>query len=303
MENSVFVKEINDSFSCHVEEEEYSVPFSEKTKLQIVQIWGVYCRGNLVNGDCARLITIDYSDGRAELVLGRTDFFSFIISNVIRRHFSLFKEYAIQAVSEAERQRLITALDSYYRGIEEANCFDDALSSDLSNSLAVSILIKTKTGVMLSKRSSSVGVSPGYCSTSVTGIVSAEDLNDENPILSCATRELKEELGLVVSRECLTVKCLAMGKEKLQPVVLLECNLNDTIGSVKTNFEIESLKEFSYSNIFSILKQERFTEVAQYQLMESVKEHYLSQINITKLLSLILVIALIVLICYECWFN
>ena len=296
MENSVFVKEIDSNFSCRVEEEEYSVPFSEKTKLQIVQIWGMYCRGNLINGDCARLITVDYSEGRTELVLGKTDFFSFIISNVIRRHFSMFKEYAKQVVSGDEGQHLIATLDSYYRGIEEVNCFDSVLSSDLSNSLAVSILIKTKTGVLLSKRSSSVGVSPGYYSTSVTGVVGAEDLSGDNPILGCAVRELKEELGLAVSKECLTVKCLAMGKEKLQPVVLLECTLDGAVSSVETNFEIESLKEFSYGSIFPILKQERFTEVAQYQLMESVKEYYLSQISITKLLSLVLTVALIVLV-------
>ena len=108
--------------------------------------------------------------------------------------------------------------------INESNIssVEDILSNThLANTLGVSVLVKDITGrYCMVLRNKDLAVGAGLLSVTVTGAIDGTDYKNEDPIISCAQRELKEELGL---EDCtLTPRYIAFSKNKLQPICIID---------------------------------------------------------------------------------
>ena len=150
---------------------------------------------------------------------------------------------------------------------------EDVLAiNELANIITVSVLLEDKDGnVLLVKRGSKVAVSSGMFATACAGSLSEEDYNECNPFISCAKRELKEELNLVCD---LHVDKIVISKQKLQPAVLLSGKVNKSfrdlyetmIFASDFNEENQTLFAVPKDKLHSVVMHYQFTDVAAYQL-------------------------------------
>lgn len=164
--------------------------------------------------------------------------------------------------------------------------FNQILAIDeLANIVAVSVLLQDSTGrYLIVHRGNKAAISSGNFATSCAGSVSKEDLQDENPFIACAKRELKEELNL----ECdLKVDGVVISRQKIQPAVLLSGTLDFTFEETydamiaAEDFHEENSELFAVprEKFVGIVKHYQFTDIAAYQLAGGVK-HWILRIPV-----------------------
>ena len=148
----------------------------------------------------------------------------------------------------------------------------------LANAVAVSISIIDSEGrALVVERGYEVGIGAGKFSTTCTGSLIDEDIREKDPIMSCALRELKEELCLTCD---LNIDELVIVKDKLQPVVLLSGTINepfeDILQYIKNapDFYKENLRLYAVPmhKLNAIVHRYDFTDAAAYQLTDEYYE-------------------------------
>lgn len=204
------------------------------------------------NGSTVRLESLKMcSDGSILLGCSTLDFYSFLSSNML--------------VGSIE-------LDSH-NFTNYITCFY------LANSIAVSVLIYDSDYVLLTKRSSKVSLSPQTIGVSVTGGVTAEDLQTSDCLRSAVVTEVKEELGLELEFNQVQVVGLYISRDKLQPVAICFVKVSDlTILDLRgsdTTFEVESFIKVPFSEL-TALNLKGSTDTSRFQLDYFITENSLN---------------------------
>ena len=97
----------------------------------------------------------------------------------------------------------------------------------LSNDTTVSVMVKDREGnYLLARRGAKVAVGTSLLSTTVTGSVDGDDIDEENPIKNAVIREVEEELHIQPEDIEVEIIGIFMGDIKLQPVFICNATYN-----------------------------------------------------------------------------
>ena len=161
-----------------------------------------YQTPNLFNGSCVRLDSL--VNGHA--VISPVCFYDFLCCNIVGIHNK--DPLAWAKMSQVLEQ---------YRPI---NAFTSVLNiKELPNIIGVSTLLHDiDNNYLLVERNTQMSIGSGLFACTSSGSLCVDDTVYNNPIVGCALRELKEELGI----QCqLAIEGACIPIQKLQPIVLL----------------------------------------------------------------------------------
>lgn len=236
---------------------------------------------NLTNGKCVRLDSV--TDGVFKL--SQVRFFDFMTTNLIAMPGnvavpSLGSQVIDGLTSDVAKEvnRLENRVRTSLYG-QRQDTFEDVLAiNELANIVTVSVVLTDCTGrSLIVRRGNKVAVGSGNFATSCAGSVAVDDLTTDNPFLSCAERELKEELNL----ECkLIMTDLVISKQKLQPAVLFAGTISESFEEVydkmihARDFRAENAELFAVPSaaLPGAVKNYQFTDVAAFQLAGGVDD-------------------------------
>ncbi|WP_416147507.1 hypothetical protein ACM26V_14865 [Salipaludibacillus sp. HK11] len=248
-------------------------PFSSLEKIKMVDLFSEANGVRAFNGKSVRLDRIRNRGDVTCVDIAIVDFFDFISTTLVYYQRDALIDYC-ESHDKCDELELIKKLIRSMNEIGSHSSFQDIIhKKELSNILAVSVLIEDVNGdVGVIHRSEKVAVSSGIFSVSATGALDEIDYYADNPIMSCAKREVEEELN--IRGDALVFDELVMSKQKLQPVALLSLKLEqswkDIISSIKSaeDFHKETQKIYAVpsARLVDFLGTETFTEVATYQL-------------------------------------
>ena len=229
----------------------------------------------LFNGRVVRLDAIEDSTA----ILSEVKFFDFMTTNLVIKPNNRAKKSALASLYAAcfsDHVKQVMKLEHRVKAAimgQPRKTFDNVIAiKELANIVTVSVLIRDCTGrALLVHRGNKVAISSGSFATSCAGSVDVQDLETANPFLSCAQRELKEELNLVCS---LHFDSLVISKQKLQPAALfsgcIDCHFEDVyqqmISAPDYREETCALFAVPADCLKSIVKKYQFTDVAAFQL-------------------------------------
>lgn len=155
----------------------------------------------------------------------------------------------------------------------------DALSiKPLANIITVAILLEDSTGrVGIVRRSISVAISSGQFSVTAAGTPTASDFDSENPIISCAKRELQEELN--ITGVDFNFDGLVISKQKMQPVFMLSAKLGTTwediypsiVSARDFKFEVQNIIVLSPEKALSMIHKVTMTDASAYHIYKYAK--------------------------------
>lgn len=220
---------------------------------------------NSFNSSSLRLENVEFDDTSnfVTINLSKTDFYSLLTSNILYS-----KEITVDN----------KIIDSKVKCLKNQDVSDfNVLSKEnFSNNLAISVMIEDKfSKKMIVKRSSKVVIGNSLLSVAVTGAVDYLDILYENPIFESVKRELKEELGILVSVKNINLDGIYIGPVKLQPVALCSVKLDVAFEELNlcgkdTGFEVDE--------IYLITEQE-LEDYLEYPMTEASKFQIQAQIN------------------------
>lgn len=255
---------------------DFKIPFSIEEKERIIELWGKYKNGIYFNTDNIRLQDIEDLDGRTIISVSKTDFFSLVIANIIRSQIDEFKAF-IQSDFDSEYEiYLVNKLTKYYAGFGEHSDFISLIrSGDMPNAMAVSVLlIDSEDNILLVKRTGKVAIGANLYSVTSTGAIDSDDWSANDIIKNCAVRELEEELNIRISTEQMDVPAIVAGKNKQQPIAIVNAYLDEPVRDYIRNvekgsdfsLEVEKIHLCRRNDIADIVKEQMFTEAAEYHL-------------------------------------
>ena len=229
----------------------------------------------LFNGCTVRLDSLQ--NGTA--ILSKVGFFDFMTTNLIIKPNNSAKRSAMANMYSAlfsDQVKQVMRLEQRVKAAvidQPRKTFDDVIAiRELANIITVSVLIKDCTGrALLVHRCNKVAVSSGSFATSCAGSLDERDLAADNPFLSCAQRELKEELNL----ECrLHLDNIVISKQKLQPAALFSGKIESRFEDIyqqmisAPDYKEENCELFAVppENLNGVVKKYQFTDVAAFQI-------------------------------------
>lgn len=235
----VFLEAIGETRTCLVPSSFRPFFTPEERSLIAGQYGGVR-----FNGETVRLEGLEQEVGRLELLLSPSCYFDLLSTNLLLSTDT--SRWSSEAQGLQKRIRKASGADDLRR--DPTRILACPL---LANDIAVSILLHTPDGrFLLARRSSAVALSAGSFSVSATGALDERDLHAENPVLSCACREVEEELGLSVHEEDLAFRGIFIGPAKLQPIALVDGEVT-SFQDISTNFEVVELLSVTRAELAS----------------------------------------------------
>lgn len=205
--------------------------FTQDERSLIVSQYG----GTRFNGETVRLEGIKERDGQLDLLLSPSCYFDLLSTNLLLS--ATASQWSPEARQLQERLRNEANIEELQR--KPLRILSNPL---LANDLAVSILLHTPDRhFLLARRSGAVALSAGSFSVSATGALDERDPHAGNPVLSCACREMEEELGLNVHEGDFAFRGIFIGSAKLQPIALVDAEVPSFEG-IRTNFEVAGLQ-------------------------------------------------------------
>ena len=220
---NVYVKEITKPYNfkkqLHGNFKSYLL---ENEKKEIIEFM-LKKRSHLFNGDVIRLDKfIEYREC-IDMYISPLSYFDSLVTNMLYHKYS---EKALE-LGDTQEERIIKS--SICR-IAEAGVsdFESIIDNEnLANTIAVSCLIADASGKYgLVSRNQKVAIGKGLMGVTVTGAVDGTDYIMDDPILSCAKREAKEELGVMI-RDA-KVCAIVISSKKLQPIFIVDAFIDDT---------------------------------------------------------------------------
>lgn len=241
----------------------------------IIEHYRTFKKGNLHNGYCVRLEDM-YND---ILNISLITFYDFVITTAIRLDFNSFYNY-LKDIKDEKALKIVHKLYDYFKSLK-INSFKDVIKqNNLANVLAISLMVKCSDDrYLIVQRNNKNILGNGIYSVSVTGAVDGLDFESSNPIISCAWRELYEELGLMVDENDFTIKELAMGKMKKQPTAIV--NVSTLLDSKSIITQSKYAKDFNkeLSNIVALNKEELFLLLVNKDVnLTEVARHHINSI-------------------------
>ena len=191
--------------------------------------------GTRFNGKTVRLEGLEQAGGQLELLLSPSCYFDLLSTNLLLS--ATASQWSPEARQLQERLRNEVNIEELQR--KPLRILSNPL---LANDLAASILLHTPDRhFLLARRSGAVALSAGSFSVSATGALDERDLHAENPVLSCACREMEEELGLNVHEGDFAFRGIFIGSAKLQPLSLVDAEVPSFEG-IRTNYEVAGFR-------------------------------------------------------------
>lgn len=254
----------------------FKFPFSNNAKQLIIDMWSSYKKCKLFNSDSVSVIDIQRKNNEDIVVLAKTDFYSLLITNIIRSQVKSFNEFVNSEYHDKEHLKAMEELLLFYATLAECNSFIDLIKNGgLSNTLAISLQVVDRFGnALFTKRTSKVGIGQNMYSVTVTGTVDVNDLKADDPIKCCACRELKEELNLDISPESINLISFVAGIDKKQPIAIMTASVDFNLKTQLMNvhegidftFEVEKAFVCKIKQIKDLLDSQEFSEAADYHL-------------------------------------
>lgn len=214
-----------------------------------------YKTPNLFNGSCVRLDNIQSGVG----YLSPVSFYDFLCCNIVGFHNK----------DDLAWPKLQQRISKY----GELDSFEKVLRiKELPNIIGVSVLLHDiNNDYLLVERNTAVSVGSGLFACSASGSMGCEDLVYYNPIVGCATRELKEELNLKCN---LYVQSIVMPIQKMQPIALLTGVVSRPwrelipymIKGEDFSLENSRLLVVPKDKLLSIISLYKFTDAASYHI-------------------------------------
>lgn len=254
-------------------------PFSMEERERLVRLFEEKGKVHVFNGYSIRLDAIRNEEDVTIMEISEVEFFDFLTTTMIYNQSEAFLRYC----EEHGRPREKDLIDRLCRDVEQTGgkpSFEKIIgSSVLSNIIAVSILIEDKHGnVGLVHRSKNVAISTGLFSVTATGSVDEQDFGADHPLVSCAIRELKEELNLNLGTDEMVLDEIVMSKYKLQPIALFRCRLDrsweeltgDLFAAKDFHVETQEFYSVPVPVLAQFLYSETFTDAAAYQMFNRI---------------------------------
>ncbi len=246
----------------------------------IIPIYKKFKKGSLFNSAAIRLDNI-FEDGEdIVLELSKIEFYDFILTNILLMQINEFIEFVEKNKFPDNVLLILKNLELNMKKERNINKLEDIVKiNELSNVLAVSILVRDKNQkYILVKRSNATIIGNEFYGVTATGSVDGEDFDSHNPLLNCAQRELKEELNLNVNQCDMNIVGLVAGKNKLQPIAIIDVELNCEVESILENVsgakdytkEINEIIIVSKEKLREVIYRGRYTEAAEYHIMQHI---------------------------------
>lgn len=259
-------------------DEKYKLPFSDNEKDVIIEVWEEFKEGIFFNGDNIGLCDIRTDKDKTIMVIGHTDFYSLLVTNIINSQIQEFEKCFRSQYKDDEHRKILMKLLDYYEKLQKQNYknFRDLIrNGGLANALAVSVLLRDRENdVLLTRRTSKVAIGKNLYSVTATGALDQSDWEQKDPIIACAVRELKEELNINISCDAFEIKSIVAGVKKKQPVAIVNVTVDHGLSDLLENasnsedydFEVKDMYICPAENIAGIIQENRFTEAAEYHL-------------------------------------
>lgn len=254
--------------------------FSDIERDQLIQLYSEKNNAKPFNGKSIRLDHIKNFDNSTIIEISEIEFFDFLSTTMIYNQKDSFIDYCDKHNKKKEKT-LIEKICHVVDRIKDDPSFEEIIGvNELSNILAVSILIEDKNGeVGLLHRSKNVAVSSGIFSVTATGSLDEQDYDKENPFISCAMRELEEELN--IHPDTIVLDEIVMSKHKLQPIALFQLKLEQSwkelVPTIKAardfNQETQEIYSVPISALSQFLYAETFTDAAAYQIFTKLNRN------------------------------
>lgn len=232
---------------------------------------------HLFNGTTIRLNGIADNDDKLLLSISKATYFDSIASNMVYHKYH-DKLNTLDNSCKVENDIIKVVANINNAGIDG---FEAVLSNHfLANTIAVSVLVRdTSNMYCLVFRANTLAVGAGLLSVTVTGALDESDYDTDDPVISCAARELLEELGIVASS--FTVDSIAISKTKLQPIFIVNAEVTNTWENVISTFdsakdyskEIANYVIASVTDLKKIMNENQMTDAARYHL-ESILSRF-----------------------------
>lgn len=221
------------------------------------------------------------------LELSLIEFFDFISSNMINMNIDKFKKDCISSSKDVE---LLSKISMSIASDKIKSYKDIIDNSYLANIIAVSVLVEDKDGNLgFVKRGNKLAIGSGFLGVTCTGSLDNIDFFEDNPIISCVKRELKEELNIIPNG--IEITNIIFSKTKLQPIFTVSCKIKERFADIINNIQNAVDYKIEIKNFYSVpkkylkefIKDEQLTDVAKWQIEEIIDNTPQSKDAIKKL--------------------
>lgn len=247
----------------------------EQDREPLMDAYRAYKNGRLFNAETVCINAISRNEQKdPEIHICKGDFYSFVLSNLIALDTGGFTAFLMRSpqwsyLLDTVQKMQETAHGRTFRSLKEM-----VNSRYFTNTLAVSMLLTDDDGyALLTQRTSSTILSQDFFGVTATGSVDGGDYASDNPILTCAKRELKEELNIDLPEEMFELKAIVCGKQKLQPIALVNANVTGSLNVLLRDSASarDYHKEISHTIPMSRIAAEQFAEDAK--MTEAARYH------------------------------
>lgn len=258
---------------------DFCSPFSEREKQSIVNYFYGNTSDNLYNGVNVRLDQISEEKDATVFEISLINFYDLITTNLLLMNYQVWAQKA----NKKEKKLLLREVELYKKDGHPQNMIDILKRPYLSGATAISVMINDEQGnYLMVHRNQQVAISKGMMSVAITGAVDETDFVCVDPILSCVIRETREELGLSIHEDDISVRMIVAGKNKLQPIILCDIHSNTHIRQlIQSAREIGCYAEenndlvcVSKHELTSILEKYRVTEAAEAHINLHIKQNH-----------------------------
>lgn len=268
----------------HVEKQmqsDFVSPISERDRDILVKFYVFRNRVKLFNGISIRLDRLEFTDNEKKQAIAhvsKVGFFDFISTNLTafpsnesvhslrKQLLSIFRSIRTfgiiqQVTSEVQKNGHMTSVTQVLE------------NRSLANIIAVSVLMidaNGKAGVV--QRTKRVAVSSGHFGSTCAGTVSEIDFSEDDPFISCAIREIKEELNIDI--KSLHFDGIVIPKQKMQPIILYHSHISQSWEELfpqiqqarDISFETQAFFAVPVDRLIPFASHVQMTDTAAYQI-------------------------------------
>lgn len=268
------------------EETPFLLPVSLEERDLLVKHYSMRNGSRPHNGIAVRLDSLTYNDNSYDelnVSVSKVGFYDFIATNLTaypaNSPIQSFRKQ-ISTLSRAIRlfpfiQQVMTSIEKYGSPKKVRDVLEN---KHLANIVAVSVLLIDRDGNLgIVKRTTNVAISSGNFSATCAGTVGDQDFEANDPFLSCALRELIEELN--ISLETLSFDGIVVPKQKMQPIFLYHAMLDQSWEKLMPKIELARDIRIETQALYSVPKKyavkfaakTQMTDTASYQIYHYAK--------------------------------
>lgn len=275
--NGVYFIPFNESKDvvCSIVENRVNSFIDKKVRDDILVNYAKFLEIDLHNGTSVNLVEITVRD-RVEIQFSSIEFFDVFAFNSFRSLNYEFVDYLKRNSGSSEVKQYRNMVNYYSLLTEEFNSIGSFLQNmEIPKPVAISVMVRTVDNkYIVTKRPMHLAIGAGLASVSSTGALEVEDFRSSNPFFNCASRELFEELGIEVSHENMNILGIAIGENKMQPVVVIDAMASIASGDVFNNLKNATDYKLEISNLYVLNREElkvfllsnKFTEVGRFHI-------------------------------------